>query len=496
MSTVNERTELASLQTDVLGVNARIDVIQGKMDIEKDETTLRVLKKEMETEKLEFDNIQGKVNKIKESIRDQEKIARDEVAAEIAVLADSKVHGKQIREDAEARVQGKDERLQMGAVAEYMRGGKLGGKELRDLPSKLQEQLRPTSSGFETGASGIKLPKSAVDMIMGKDYSDRWLGKTGLMDMIAGKASCSGTGDYSTVPFASQNTSMTAAAIWTEYKRNLLDLPGEAANILNRVTTVPAQSGIAQWVRTTSTDAAEYAAVVASWLTCEGDNKTQTQIKFETFDITAYELQAWTQITDRALNRSLVPIESLLSTKFREAVLHALETAVLVGTGAGQPTGIIDTAGVHQVGRDCNTDVKCEDLIELKYALRAQHRPGAMFALQDQAMKALELDRFGTDCDCNVHCLENGRLVGHDWMSTHRLPAVGTAGDVIFGDFSNYILAMEQEIVLARSSEAADSFRRNSTAFKIYMIVGGEVAQPRAFAQLDDCTKGGSCVCT
>jgi len=39
-------------------------------------------------------------------------------------------------------------------------------------------------------------------------------------------------------------------------------------------------------------------------------------------------------------------------------------------------------------------------------------------------------------------------------------------------------------------------FRRNSTAFKVYMIVGGEVAQPRAFAQLVACTGDpGSCCC-
>ncbi len=324
MSADRDRTELGSLQSDILAVNAKIDVIQAKIDVERDDTAMRIYKKELETEKLAFDNIQGKVNKIKENIRDKEKLIREALAEEVSVLTESKIVGQDIRAAAESRIAGKDEELQIQAVSDYLLGGSLGGKDFDQLPAKMQQQLRPTSSGFVSGTRGISLPKPAIDMIMGKGYSDRWMNKTILMDMISGKASCSGTGDFSTVPFASQNASMSPTAIWTEYKRNLLDLPGEPAELLSRVTSVPAVSGLAQWVRTTSTDALEYAAVVASWLTCEGDNKTQTQIKFETFDIPCYELQAWTQITDRALNRSLVPIEALLLTKFRQAVLHAL----------------------------------------------------------------------------------------------------------------------------------------------------------------------------
>jgi len=95
-----------------------------------------------------------------------------------------------------------------------------------------------------------------------------------------------------------------------------------------------------------------------------------------------------------------------------------------------------------------------------------------------------------------VRCFDNSQANGYPYMTTHRLPALGTAGDVILGDFSEYILAVEQDVILSRSDQAGEMFRRNSTAFKIYTIVGGGVAQPRAFVQLDDCTYGAaSCCC-
>ncbi len=487
---VMDRTELEGLQTEAKATLASMDVVQGQIDLEKagakDETKLTIMSEEWEKKSADFDEITAKVDAIKDRIRNKAKLKRESVLDELNAMTESKIiTGKNLS----AMYEGKDQqnKMHMQAVADYIHEG----KSTRDYPEKFRRIIEGKTSEY----TGIKLPPKAVELILGQSMTAKLNVAQDFMNALEGKASCSGTGDYSTLPYASQNADMTAAAIWTEYKRRLLDLPGEPADILSRVTMVPAESGAANWVRVNSTDALEYGQVVASWLTCEGDNKPATQVKFEAVDISCYELCAYTEITDRALKRSRVPIETILATKFRDAVKHAIETAVLVGTGAGQPDGVIDVAGIHQVTRLCNLDVQCEDLIELVFSLRRQHRPGSIFVMQDDAAKEMMKDRFGgTDCECVVYCFDGNSALGYPVHTTHRLPAVGTDGDVLFGDFREYVLAVEQDVILARSDVAGDMFRKNSTAFKIYTIVGGEVVQPRAFAQLVSCV-GGSCCC-
>lgn len=480
-----DRTELQGLQTEAKATLAAMEVTQAQIDVEKDETKLKIMQDEWESKSADFEACRAKVELVKDRIRNKAQLKRQSVIEELDALTQAKViTGKNMGTMYEGKA--RQEQMHMQAVADYI-GATLGVNGLNNYPAKFREVIE--------AKGGIILPRAAAELVLGPTITTRLNVAQDFMDKLEGKASCSGTGDYSTMPYASNNTDMTAAAIWTEYKRRLLDLPGEPADILSKVTMVPAESGTANWVRVNSTDALEYGQVVATWLTCEGDNKPATQVKFDEVEIPCYELCAYTEITDRALKRSRVPIETILATKFREAVKHTIETAILSGTAAGQPDGIIDVSGIHQVHRKCNTDVQCEDLVELKYSLRRQHRPGAIFVMQDNAAKELEKDRFGgTDCECNVYCFDGNSSLGYPVYTTHRLPAVGTDGDVLFGQFSEYVLGVEQDVILARSDTAGDMFRRNSTAFKVYTIVGGEVVQPRAFAQLVGCA-GGSCCC-
>ena len=62
--------------------------------------------------------------------------------------------------------------------------------------------------------------------------------------------------------------------------------------------------------------------------------------------------------------------------------------------------------------------------------------------------------------------------------------ALGSRGDVVFGDWSHYIVAMEEEVVVQRSEHY--KFKNNVTAFRLSVVVGGKVAEPRAFAILDN----------
>ncbi len=73
------------------------------------------------------------------------------------------------------------------------------------------------------------------------------------------------------------------------------------------------------------------------------------------------------------------------------------------------------------------------------------------------------------------------RLIGKPYHEGDFIP-LGTAGDVIFGDFAHYMLAMGSEVVIATSKERY--FEYNQTAVKVYLLAGGNVVSPTSFAIL------------
>ena len=171
----------------------------------------------------------------------------------------------------------------------------------------------------------------------------------------------------------------------------------------------------------------------------------------------------------------------MISTAFRAAIIETLERAILQGSGSGQPTGITNTTGVLTLARVCDDGVSMSDLVALKYKIAPRYRDNAIFMLQDNSAEKLEssiaISSSATDIFTPTTAL------GIPWKPTTQSPALGSNGDTIIGDWSKYVLAMEQDIVVKRGNNN-DNFRRNATSLSVYMIVGGEAVVPRAFAYL------------
>ncbi|KKK47003.1 hypothetical protein LCGC14_3159580, partial [marine sediment metagenome] len=158
---------------------------------------------------------------------------------------------------------------------------------------------------------------------------------------------------------------------------------------------------------------------------------------------------------------------------------------IFSGSGVGQPLGIIGASGVRTVGRAGANAVTYADLVALKHLVLAEHRPGAQWFINDDVEEFLE-NTVDTDTrplfSGNVATGPYERLVGYPYHVAGNSPTLGTDGDVMYGNPKHYYLVVEEEIVVAKSKHF--KFQTNRTAFKVYMVVGGRPAGPRAFAYL------------
>jgi len=347
------------------------------------------------------------------------------------------------------------------AFLRYMQGKSLSDRE--------REVLTPKSPKFKEGADGICVPAHLRAAFFGK----RWAAAMALGKALLSDGS-SGSGEENLVP--------------EEYIARLLELPTEPTHIMGLATVIPCRTGNVTLPRLVQTDSNEYGGMSFQVIS-EGASKPETQPEFEQIEIPTYEVAGYTEISIRMLSRSAIDLEALLARLYRAGVQSYLDNLFINGTGTGEPLGIVNTTGIRTVARATANSVGYTDLVNLKHAVLPHHRSNARFMIHDDVELTLELETDAQDRPLFSATTADGprdRLVGYPYLVSLRQPELGSDGDVIFGDFSEYAIASEEEVVVKRSEHY--KFRENLMAFVVYCVMGGRLWQPRAMAILSSGT--------
>lgn len=433
-------------------VLTEMDTLRRQLSETTDEATRTCLDGSLKAKSMEFDRIRASLEAEQRSAEGRAMIR------EAKRMSDVSAEGKTLI-PAEPRDHRSEERAKVEGFFAYMGSKAISPRQL-DL-------LKPRSARFQSAADGVVVPDSVAIGILGKAYAGAF-----------GKS----------LPMASSDETR-AALVAEDYRRRLLELPPEAPHILNRATVVPAPTGAVVWPRLVQADADELGGVTGNWIS-EGTEKPAAEAEFDQVTIPCHEYAAYTEVSNRLLSRSAIQMEQLITRLFRSAVLNALDAAFLAGTGEGQPLGIVATPTVREVNRAAAGAVGYADLVNLEHAVRAYHRSGATFLMSDGAVRQLKLALDTADRPIFVPSVAGGvpdTLLGYPYVATHRL-TLGVEGDVLFGNLAEYIVAMEEEVVVKRSEHY--KFRDNVTAFTVSVSVGGRLIQPRAMAMLTDALPG------
>jgi len=349
----------------------------------------------------------------------------------------------------------------------------------KDSPVSLSgnemELVRPRSENFKSGASGLRLPLMTAIKIMGIKWAMD-VGYTPAEISVAMKAST----------MVSSSNALGGFTVPQDFRNTLLNLPVEENHILPRATVFPSPTGTVTIPKAKQTDSDEYGGMAGQWIS-EGGLKTKSDTQFEQVEISSHEYAMYTQISIRLLQRSAIAMENWIVTRGRQKIMDAMDNAFINGTGSGQPTGILQTAGIRTVARQAANAVGHTDAVRLKRALKPYHRAGGVFVMNDDVGGYLEETKDNEGRPLFSASTANGpydRLVGFPFLENTRNPSLGTSGDIFFCDLREYYVPMEQEIVAKRSDDY--DIVHNLATIVIFVVVGGELVQPRVCAELGD----------
>lgn len=180
-------------------------------------------------------------------------------------------------------------------------------------------------------------------------------------------------------------------------------------------------------------------AASASWVG-EGSAVSESEMTASAITMTPRTVGAFTDVTTQLLSQASLDIENLIRDDLAQAIAIAMDKAALEGTGTGgQPTGILNTAGVNQVANFAGAAPTWAETVSLETAIAEDNAlsgrlgyilPASMYGALKTTEKATGTAQFVVE--------PQGTINGYNAIVSNQ----ATAGNLYFGDFSSILVGL------------------------------------------------------
>jgi HK97 family phage major capsid protein len=181
----------------------------------------------------------------------------------------------------------------------------------------------------------------------------------------------------------------------------------------------------------------------AAWV-AEEAAYSESDAAFGKASLGAHKLTRIVKCSEELVNDSVFDLLDYLGRNFGKSFGLAEETAIVAGTGSGQPSGFVAAASTG-VTAAAIAAVTASEVISLFHSLSRPYRKNAVFTMNDTTMAALRKLVDSTGQFIWQPGLQAGQpdlLLGRPVITTAAQAAMSTGVDAIsFGDLSFYTLA-------------------------------------------------------
>jgi len=230
-------------------------------------------------------------------------------------------------------------------------------------------------------------------------------------------------------------------------------------------------------------DGSRWGGVLAYWVN-EADAFTASKPKFRQINLSLQKLIGLCYATDELLQDASA-LEAVIMQTFPDEMTFKVEDAIFQGTGAGQPLGILNSGAVITVAKDsgdATATVSTPDVLNMWARMWARSRQNAVwFINQDVEPKLYQLTLGSGTATQLLYTPPGGRgnegsqfglLLGRPVIQTEHQATLGTPGDIILADLSQYVMADKGAPQSASSLHVR--FLNDETTFRFVYRVDGQ----------------------
>ena len=215
---------------------------------------------------------------------------------------------------------------------------------------------------------------------------------------------------------------------------------------------------------------------VQSYWSAEADTVTATKPKYQMLTLAPKRLVGITYATEELLTDAPA-LASWLERTFAAEAAFQVEDLIVNGTGAGRPLGVLNSGALISVAKESGQaadTVVAANLNNMAGRLWSASHKNAVWLMGVDAFAQISDDSFSNGSPViTIGADGSRRILGMPVELSEYPPVVGDAGDVILGDFSQYLIA-EKQIEFASSIHVR--FLWNEGVFRFTWRIDGQSA--------------------
>jgi HK97 family phage major capsid protein len=274
--------------------------------------------------------------------------------------------------------------------------------------------------------------------------------------------------------------------VQVDFAEAVFMLAHDMGEILSRVNKIPISAN-ANGIKINAVDetsratGSRWGGVQSYWVD-EGDTVNKTKPKFRRVEFDLKKLMSLMYITDEMLQDSTA-LTAIAGQAFSEEVMFMTEDGIFEGPGAGTPLGVLNAPCLVTIpkitGQAAATIVK-ENIDSMWSRMWNRSRKNAVWFINQDAEPQLNQLNQAVGTGGQLVYLPPGGLSAAPYASLYGRPliateynsALGTPGDILLADFSQYTLIDKGGVQAATSMHVA--FLTDEMAFRITYRVDGK----------------------
>lgn len=225
-----------------------------------------------------------------------------------------------------------------------------------------------------------------------------------------------------------------------------------------------------------------YGGIRGYWL-AEAAQITKSTPTLRQVRIEPKQLGVLVYMTDKLMKNNVVALDQYLVRAATDEINFLVGNAILNGTGAGQPLGIVGHAGTMSVSKEAGqaaATICIENIDKMWSALHSRSRTNAVWLINQDVEPQLDQLALSVGTGGSPVYMPPGglseipysRLKGRPVLPIEFCATIGTVGDIILADLKGYITGTRGGIESALSMHIR--FDYAETAFRFLFDVDGQ----------------------
>ena len=268
-----------------------------------------------------------------------------------------------------------------------------------------------------------------------------------------------------------------------EFATELLKRAYDTGQLVSKVRRIPIGAGkngltINAVAETSRVDGSRWGGILSYWQN-EADQKTATKPKFRQMEMQLKKLTGLCYATDELLEDSQA-LESVISQAFAEEFGFQLDAAIVRGSGAGQPLGILNCGALvtqaAEGGQAADTIVY-KNIVKMYSRLWSRSNANAVWLAHQDTVAQLAIMQ--SDVGAPVWIANTAaagappqQLMGRPINYIEQCSALGDVGDIMLVDLSQYLLIEKSAMQSAMSMHVR--FIYDESVFRFVLRVDGQ----------------------